>query len=185
MKAWSKRNCYSMVKNIYPHSIDLKRIRVKNTRKEDFAKALIDLPYRGYEVEEISDGRKIVITKPGGKMSYGRLSKEDFLVFIYTPETQDLWQISHNQILEDLQAKAAEDKEQAKRLIDVFESVLNGVDPEDLQEAFSSFSFTSGELPEALLKAYKWIWGQEDVNYPTGKGRMMSWESIAELRDSL
>lgn len=174
-----------MVKNKYTHSIELKRISVKNSKKEDFAKALIELPYRGYEVEDISDGRKIVITKPGGKMSFGRLSKEDFLVFIYTPETQDLWQISHNQILEDLKAKAAEDKEQTKRLINVFERVLNGTDPEDLQESISSFSFSSGELPEALLKAYKWIWGQEDVNYLTGKGRLMSWEAIAELRDSL
>ena len=39
---------------------------------------LIDLPYRGYEVEELSDGRKIVITKPGGKSVYGRPKKEDF-----------------------------------------------------------------------------------------------------------
>lgn len=33
-----------------------------------------------------------------------------------------------------------------------------------------------GESPEILLKAYKWIWGQEDCNYPSGKGRAMSWE---------
>ena len=118
-------------------------------------------------------------------MSFGRISKEDFLVFIYSPDTQYLWQISHNQILEDLEAKANEDSNQTKRLIDVFELVLNGSEPDDLRDTIASFSFTSGELPETLLKAYKWIWGQEDVNYPTGKGRMMSWEAIAELRDSL
>jgi hypothetical protein len=174
-----------MPKNRYSHSIDLKRIRVKNAVKEVFAKALVELPYRGYEVEDISDGRKIVITKPGGKMSFGRISKEDFLVFIYTPDTQDLWQISHNQILEDLKAKADEDSDQTKRLIDVFELVLNGAEPEDLQDKIAGFTFKSGELPETLLKAYKWIWGQEDVNYPTGKGRMMSWEAIAELKDTL
>ena len=185
MKASLPPNLCSMVKNKYSHSIDLKKIRVKNAAKEDFAKALMELPYRGYEVEDISDGRKIVITKPGGKMSFGRISKEDFLVFIYTPDSQDLWQISHNQILEDLKAKANEDSAQTKRLIDVFELVLNGAEPDDLQETISGFSFTSGERPETLLKAYKWIWGQEDVNYPTGKGRMMSWEAIAELRDSL
>lgn len=174
-----------MVKNKYAHAIDLQRIRVKNTNKDSFAKTLISLPYRGYEVEDISDGRKIVITKPGGKMSFGRLSKEDFLVFIYSPDTQILWQISHKQILDDLKGKAGEDKVQTKRLIDVFEKVLNGADPEDIQEDISSFSFSSGELPEAIIKAYKWIWGQEDVNYPDGKGRMMSWEAIADLRDSL
>ncbi len=26
------------------------------------------------------------------------------------------------------------------------------------------------------MKAYKWSWGQEDVKYPTGKDRTMSWE---------
>lgn len=37
-------------------------------------------------------------------------------------------------------------------------------------------TYQNGELPELLLKAYKWIWGQEDCNYPDGKGRAMSWE---------
>ena len=40
-----------MPKNIYQHSIDLKKIKIKNYPKEEFAKKLIDLPYRGYEVE--------------------------------------------------------------------------------------------------------------------------------------
>lgn len=174
-----------MVKNRYCHSIDLMKITIKNSSREEFAKRLLELPYRGYEVEDISDGRKIVITKPGGKMSFGKISKEDFLVFIYNPETQELWQISHNQIYEDLQNKAIEDITRTKLLIDVFENVLNGVDPDDIIDTIKQFRFSTGESPEALLKAYKWIWGQEDVNYPTGKGRMMSWEAIASLRDSL
>lgn len=174
-----------MVKNKYSHSIELKKIRVKNTNRDEFAKKLIELPYRGYEVEDISDGRKIVITKPGGKMSFGRMSKEDFLVFIYTPESEELWQISHNQILEDLNGKAEENPSETKHLIDVFEKVLNGTDPSDILDEINSFKFVSGENVEALLKAYKWIWGQEDVNYPNGKGRMMSWEAIDELRQKL
>ena len=80
------------VRNRYNHTIDLKKITIKNTSRKEFAQSLIKLPYRGYEVEDLSDGRKRVLTKPGGKTSYGRLSKEDFLVFIYTPATNDLWQ---------------------------------------------------------------------------------------------
>lgn len=178
-------NLFSMVNNKYIHSIELKKIQIKNTDRESFANAIIELPYRGYKVEDISDGRKIVITKPGGKRSFGRISKEDILVFIYTPESQELWQISHKQILEDLQAKAAEDGEQTKRLIDVFELVLNGAEPEDLMDEIDSFNFSCGELPEAIIKAYKWIWGQEDVNYKNGEGRMLCWGAIADLRDSL
>ena len=48
-----------MAKNIYTHSIDLKKIRIKNAPRDEFAKKLIELPYRGYEVESISDGRNI------------------------------------------------------------------------------------------------------------------------------
>ena len=174
-----------MFKNKYVHSIELKKIQIRNTDRESFANAIIELPYRGYEVEDISDGRKIVVTKPGGKRSFGRISKEDILVFIYTPETNDLWQISHSQILEDLQAKSLENAKETKRLIDVFELVLNGAEPEDIKNVIASFKFSTGELPEALIKAYKWIWGQEDVNYKNGEDRMLCWGAISELRDSL
>jgi len=43
----------------------------------------------------------------------------------------------------------------------------------------------AGEPPDVLLKAYKWIWGQEDCNYPEGKGREMSMSDIRKLRDKL
>ena len=32
--------------------------------------------------------------------------------------------------------------------------------------------------PETILKAYKWIWGQEDCNYPNGQGRWLSMNNI-------
>ena len=41
--------------------------------------------------------------------------------------------------------------------------MYNGKDPNDILKN-TSFENPSGENPEALLKAYKWIWGQEDVN---------------------
>ena len=49
------------MKNIYQHNIELEPIRINNADKATFSQKLIDLPYRGYEVEELSDGRKIVI----------------------------------------------------------------------------------------------------------------------------
>ena len=53
--------------------------------------------------------------------------------------------------------------------------MYNGEEPNEILEN-TRFSNPIGETPEVLLKAYKWIWGEEDVNYPTGKGRAMSWE---------
>ena len=162
------------MKNIYQHSINLEKIRIDNADKATFAQKLINLPYRGYEVEELSDGRKIVITKPGGKTVYGRPKKEDFLVFIYDPNNENLWQISHQQILNDIQGKVQENKAEAKKFLLLMERTYNGEEPANFINDIRALHFSSGESPEALIKAYKWIWGQEDVNYPNGEGRLMS-----------
>ena len=162
-------------RNIYTHGIDLKKLLVKNAPSKEFASAIEKIPYRGYEVEGISDGRKIVIVKPGGKQAWGRISKEDFFVFIYNPKDQTLWQISHGQIYDYLVEKSQHDKREAIELIKAFERVYNGEEPDDVLKTMNSQTSKDYDA-EALLKAYKWIWGQEDVNYPTGKGRAMSWE---------
>ncbi|MGB4292607.1 MAG: hypothetical protein WBJ37_06960 [Bacteroidales bacterium] len=170
-------------KNIYFHEIDLKELRIRNCERKEFVKRLTEVPYLGYEVEDISDGRKIVIVKPGGKQAWGIMKKDDFFVFIYNPEEKSLWQITHNQIYEDLLEKSKIDKEATIEILKAFEKVFNGEEPDEVLKLIS-LSNPAGENPEALLKAYKWIWGQEDVNYPTGQGRNMSWEKLKELLDS-
>lgn len=171
-------------KNIYKHSIDLKPIKIKNAKKMEFATKLEEIPYRGYEVEDVADGRKIVIVKPGGKQAWGKMRKEDFFVFIYNPSEQTLWQITHKQILEDLYQKANADPMSTIDILKAFERVFNGEDPDEVLQTVC-LKNPVGENPEALLKTYKWIWGQEDVNYPTGKGRTMSWEGIKDLLQKL
>ncbi|WP_308755728.1 hypothetical protein [uncultured Bacteroides sp.] len=169
------------MKNLYRHSIDLKKISIDNTDRNAFSQQLINLPYRGYEVEELPDNRKIVITKPGGKTVYGKPKKEDFLVFIYNPSDDSLWQISHSQILDDVTNKVRENKEEAKKFLSLMERTCNGEEPADFIDDIRALHFDSGESPEALIKAYKWIWGQEDINYPNGEGRMMSWRAYQEI----
>lgn len=174
-----------MAKNIYSHSIDLKKLDIRNAPRKEFAEKVIAIEYRGYEVEQCDDGRKIVITKPGGKSVFGRPKKEDILVFIYTPDDNSLWQISHQQILDDVTAKCKENSTEGKKLISLLERTLNGEEPNDFIDAIRALSFQTGEKSEALIKAYKWIWGQEDVNYPNGEGRLMSWAAYKELLKTL
>lgn len=171
-------------RNIYTHDIDLKKVSIKNAPSKNFATAIENIPYRGYEVEDIADGRKIVIVKPGGKQSFGRIRKEDFFVFIYNPQERTLWQISHKQIYDDLVEKSQYDKNNAIKLLQAFEQVYLGKEPDDILQEMK-IATSTGEIPEVLLKAYKWIWGQEDVNYPTGKGRAMSWEGWEKDNDEL
>lgn len=174
-----------MAKNIYQHGIDLQKIEIKNSNKKEFAKRLIDLPYRGYEVESLYNGNKIVITKPGGKSLYGRPKKEDFLVFIYNSKENTLWQISHKQIFDDIVEKSNENRPLTIKLIDLMERTLMGQEPNDFIQEILKLNFKTGETPETLIKVYKWIWGQEDVNYPSGEGRLMSWHSFEKLKETL
>lgn len=168
-------------RNIYQHSIDLKVIKVVNAPREDFRKQLEEIPYRGYEVEQLDDGRKIVIAKPGGKSVYGKPKKEDFFVWVYDPIKQSLWQISHKQIYADLELKAQQNPLLAVEAIEYLERVHQGEDPIQILRNIRPID-SPGESIEVLLKSYKWIWGQEDVNYPTGEGRDMSMRSILELK---
>jgi hypothetical protein len=173
-----------MKRNIYTHEIELSNLEIKNRPREEFRHMLENVKYRGYEVERLVDGRKIVITKPGGKFVFGKIRREDFMVWVYNPIDSTLWLISHKDIYNDLEGKGNIDPVETIRIIDALERVFNGEEPDGVLDDLK-LNNPSGELPEVLMKAYKWIWGQEDCNYPDGQGRDMSMNDIKALRDRL
>lgn len=103
------------------------------------------------------------------------------MVFIFDPVPSTLWQISHSQILEDVKAKVRENEDEAQKFLYLLKRTFVGEEPANFMDEIRALSFRSGEKPEALIKAYKWIWGQEDINYPNGKGRGMSWVEYEKL----
>lgn len=172
-------------KNIYKHEVDLTLLKIKNQERKKFRLKLEKIKYRGYEVEQISDGRKIIITKPGGKFIFGTIKREDFMVWIYNPTDNSLWLISHKNILEDLEEKSEKSASDTILIINALEKVFHGSDPDDILQSVN-LNNPCGELPEVLMKAYKWIWGQEDCNYPPPlQGRDMSMEGILKLKKCL
>lgn len=106
------------------------------------------------------------------------------MVWIYDPKNSTLWLISHKDIYNDLEEKGKTDSLETVKILDALGQVYNGKEPDDVLRKLP-LTNPCGENPETLLKAYKWIWGQEDCNYPDGKGRAMSWEGLAGLRDEL
>ena len=106
------------------------------------------------------------------------------MVWVFNPAESTLWLISHKDIYADIELKALANVGEAIKIIDALERVCRGEEPEDLRES-TQLGNSVGEPPELLLKAYKWIWGQEDSNYPTGQGRKMSMNALRELRDRL
>ena len=72
--------------NIFSYDVNLVSLNIANQEQDAFREELYRIPYLLYEVEELSTGEKIAINKPGGKRNFGRLSRDDFMVFIYIGE---------------------------------------------------------------------------------------------------
>ena len=85
---------------------------------------------------------------------------------------------------DDLVEKSQNGKDQTIKLLQAFEQAYIGKEPDEILQKME-IATSTGESPEVLLKAYKWIWGQEDVNYPTGKGRAMSWEGWKKKNEEM
>lgn len=160
------------------------KLTITNSPREEFRRLLENVKYRGYEVEQLRDGRKIVITKPGGKFVYRKNKREDFMVWVYNPNNSTLWLISHKDIYNDLEEKGKANPDETIKIINALERVFKGEEPNDVLKD-TKLNNPTGEPPEVLLKAYKWIWGQEDCNYPEGKGRKMSMKDLLELKQKL
>lgn len=166
-----------MSKNLFNHNVKLIPLDIKNEEQNTFRMKLMDIPYLLYEVEQLSTGEKIVINKPGGKRSWGRLARNDFMVFIYSPNEEGLWLISHNEIFEDLRLKYRHNRTETEKLIYGLLDICNGKEPDVVIENRNLKNINGLEI-EKLLKVYKWIWGQEDCNYPNAEGRWLSMNAI-------
>jgi len=166
-----------MANKPFTYKVNLQRLCIPNQEQNSFRDTLNNVPYLLYEVEQLANGDKIVVNKPGGKRNFGKLSRNDFMVFIYRPEDESLWLISHKEILEDLQAKNAQAPDTILGLVSALFWVCSGEEPNTVMEHLKPRSAIG--LPcETVLKVYKWIWGQEDCNYPKGEGRWLSMNGI-------
>lgn len=163
-------------KNIYTHVVDSYKINIKNSTRDKFRVAIEGLPYKGYEVESLKDGRKIIITKPGSKFSYGIIKREDYMVWIQNSSENTMWLVSFKNIWDDMREKTIDYPGYTLHLIDSIERVYNGEDPDDfINEVQDS---PCGETTEFYLKFFKWLFGEEDCNYPTREGRDRSMKSF-------
>ncbi len=169
-----------MSSKLFRYNVNLVPLSIENKERDAFRDELNNIPYLLYEVEKLATGEIIAINKPGGKRTFGRLSRNDFMVFIFNPHEQSLWLISHEEIKNDIAMKYDHDKETALQLIKGLYHVCCGEQPDNVICRLH-LSDTVGIPIETILKVYKWIWGQEDCNYPTMEGR---WLSMNDLLNS-
>ncbi len=169
----------------YPGKITLVPLTLKNCTRNELCEKVNAIPFLAYHVETLADGRKVCITKPGGKAMWGRMKADDFMVWIYDEAAQDRWRISHDEIYEDIRTKLTADIALGGKVVDLLRRVCDGTDPDDLAGEFASVAALPGFPPDLIMKVYKWIWAQEDCNYPTGEGRWLSMNGILKLRDDM
>ena len=168
----------------YPGSIRSVPLKIPNAPRDAFRAELEKVPFLGYEVEQLKDGRRICITKPGGKSPYGRMQVHDFMVWVYDETAKSRWRISHNEIYEDIAEKLGANPTEARRVVLALSRVHAGEEPDAVLASPKMAGLGAGlpgEPPDLILKAYKWIFGQEDCNYPTGEGRDMAMGGILDL----
>lgn len=158
--------------------VKFEQIRIKNSPPDEFRERILKLPQLAYEVEALKDGRKIMITKPGGK------SADDIMVWVYEGPSGSHWRPSHKQIYKDLEEKIKSNKEKGLEVLKTLERVYEGEDPEDILSEIPELGDKLPGLPvDLILKSYKWIWVQEDCNYPPPyQGRKMSMDGLRKLR---
>lgn len=166
-----------MGNKLFKYDVKLVDLNIENQEQSVFRDKLYNIPYLLYKVENLATGEIIAINKPGGKRNFGRLSRDDFMVFIYNPKEQSLWLISHKEISDDIVKKYEFDRKSAILLISGLYRVCCGAEPDDVIKDLK-IENSVGIPVETILKVYKWIWGQEDCNYPNKKGR---WLSMNEL----
>jgi len=120
-----------MANKIFRYDVNLVPLRIENQEQNAFRDALNNIPYLLYEVEELSTGEVIAINKPGGKRNFGRLSRDDFMVFIFDPHEQSLWLISHGEISDDIADKYEHNQQHALLLIEALYYVCCGDEPDE------------------------------------------------------
>jgi hypothetical protein len=159
--------------------VRFEKITIKNVTPNEFRKKILQIPQLAYEVETLEDGRKIMITKPGGK------GADDIMVWVYEGEEGIHWRPSHGQIRRDIEEKIKFDEEKGLAVLEALEKVYRGEDPEDVLAANPVLGENLPGLPtDLILKSYKWIWVQEDCNYPPPRflGRKMSMDELVKLK---
>jgi len=144
----------------------LKNLYLKNSK--DLPSLLDNYPDGEYWVTKETQGYRVSITKPGVKPGCSR----DIAISIHYPDGSSK-NPTHNSLFSDFKRKVAAEPRTEKAIYKELELVQEGKEPH------TKFNQSCGLPTEILLNALKWVWVEEDRNYPAPSkmGRRMSWAS--------
>ena len=86
---------------------------------------------------------------------------------------------SHDNIIEDLTEKKAENPDQFVSLLAVINDIFNCVDVPP--QVYSTFSFRRGYPIDMICKCIKWLFIEQDITYWNWSGRNMLYNKITSI----
>ena len=136
-----------------------------------------DASHYRYNVEILSDGRRIYLTRPA------YLKKGfDFRINVESTMFQTKHEYpKHDDIFDDLRLKWQEDPAMCTRLHQALERVYNCEDPEDILPEYKDIEFNAGHPVDLILKVIKWFLIEQDIRDWNYSGRQMFKNGIDEI----
>ena len=130
-----------------------------------------------YNVETLSDGRRIYLTRPAYlKKGFDFRINVGGTVFQTGREYP-----KHDDIFDDLRLKRQENPAMCKRLHQAIERVHNCEDPEDILPEYTDIKFNVGHPVDLILKVIKWFFIEQDIRDWNYSGRQMFKNGIDEI----
>jgi len=162
----------------YASRVELRKIVVSQFLKEEPGLGGgNDASHYRYNVEVLSDGRRIYLTRPVPL-------KTEFEFRINVEETvfQTGQEYSkHDDISDDLREKRRENPVMCQRLHQAIERVYNCEDPEDILPEYADIKFNVGHPVDLILKVIKWFLIEQDIRDWNYSGRQMFKNGIERI----
>jgi len=136
-----------------------------------------DASHYRYNVETLSDGRRIYLTRPAYlKKGFDFRINVERTVFLTGHEYP-----KHDDIFGDLRLKRQENSAMCGRLYQAIEWVYNCEDPERILSEYVDIKFNKGHPVDLVLKVIKWFLIEQDIRDWNYSGRQMFKDGIDEV----
>ena len=128
-----------------------------------------DASHYRYNVETLSNGRRIYLTRPA------YLKKGfDFRINVEGTIFQTGYEYpKHDDVFDDLRLKRAENPAMGRRLHQAIERVYDCEDPDDILPEYADIKFNVGYPVDLILKVMKWFLIEQDIRDWNYSGRQM------------
>jgi len=162
----------------YTSRVELRKIIVSKFLEEEPGIGRgSDASHYRYNVETLSDGRRVYLTRPA-------YLKTEFEFHINVEGT--VFQTGHDypkhdDIFNDLRLKKQKNPATCRRLQQAIERVHNCEDPDDILPEYANLKFNAGHPVDLILKVIKWFLIEQDIRDWNYSGRQMFKNEIDKI----